>query len=106
MPYSQQLCQYQQRALELLGRKWTGLIVLTLLPGARRFSELAGQLEVVSDRVLSERLKELEEAGVVERSVLPESPVRVEYRLTEKGQALEPVLKALDEWGHRWLDAG
>jgi DNA-binding HxlR family transcriptional regulator len=69
-----------------------------------RFNEIADRLEVVSDRMLSERLKELEHEGVIDRRVLPEMPVRVEYRLTEKGRALEPVVEAIEQWSLAWVD--
>ena len=105
MRYSRQLCIYYQRALELVSKRWSGLIVVALMAGPLRFNEIAQQLEVVSDRMLSERLKELEAEGIIERRVYPEMPVRVEYRLTEKGRALEPVIAAIGQWAHDWLDA-
>ncbi len=103
MRYSEHLCLSYQRALELLGKRWTGLIIMVLLAGPRRFNEIAEQLAVASDRMVSERLKELEAAGVIERWVYPETPVRIEYRLTEKGQALAPVIEAIQQWGQTWL---
>jgi DNA-binding HxlR family transcriptional regulator len=104
MRYSEQLCTRYQRAMEILGKRWTGLILKVLLEGPRRFNEIAEQIAVVSDRMLSERLKELEAEGVIERRVYPETPVRIEYRLTEKGQDLAPVVEAIERWSHRWLD--
>jgi DNA-binding HxlR family transcriptional regulator len=106
MTHSQKLCLFSQRAFDILGKKWTGHIVLALLPGALRFNELAQQLEVVSDRVLAARLRELEEEGIVQRQVIAETPVRVEYALTAKGKALEPALKALRQWSMEWIDGG
>jgi DNA-binding HxlR family transcriptional regulator len=103
--YSKRLCVYYQRALEVISKRWSGLIIVALLNGPLRFSELAEQLEVVSDRMLSERLKELESEAIVERRVYVETPVRVEYRLTEKGHALEPIIAAIGQWGHEWLEA-
>ncbi len=105
MRHSPQVCGYYQRALEVISKRWSGLIVQVLMQGPLRFSELAQVTRVVSDRLLSERLKELEIEGIVERRVCPETPVRVEYRLTEKGLALEPVLVAIGKWGHEWLEA-
>jgi DNA-binding HxlR family transcriptional regulator len=102
--YSGQMCLNYQYAVEILAKRWTALIVKVLLAGPLRFSELAGQLEVVSDRVLSERLKELEQEEIVKRQVLAETPVRVEYSLTEKGQALAPVLAAIEEWSYKWIE--
>jgi DNA-binding HxlR family transcriptional regulator len=104
MRHSKQLCLQYQQALEIISKRWIGLIVMVLLPGPLRFGELADRLEVVSDRMLSERLKELEAEGLIERRVYPETPVRIEYSLTEKGRGLEPVMSAIGEWGHTWLE--
>jgi DNA-binding HxlR family transcriptional regulator len=104
MRYSEHLCPNYQHAIELLGKRWTGLIIMVLMERPLRFNEMAEQLAVVSDRMLSERLKELEAEGVIERRVYPETPVRVEYRLTEKGRALQPVVEAIGEWSHRWIE--
>lgn len=103
MRYSEQLCPRFQHAVEVLARRWTTLILKILMNGPLRFSELAERLEVVSDRVLSERLKELENEGLLERRVSTEGPVRVEYALTEKGRAIRPVIEALEQWGERWI---
>lgn len=105
MRYSEQICVRYQHAVEIIGKRWTGLIIKVLLDGPLRFHELAERLEVVSDRMLSERLKELEQEGVIERRVFPDAPVRVEYRLTEKGRGLAPVVAALEEWSARWVEA-
>lgn len=103
MRYSEQICVRYQHAVEIIGKRWTGLIIKVLLDGPLRFHELAERLEVVSDRMLSERLKELEQEGVIERRVFPDAPVRVEYRLTEKGRGLGPVIAALQAWSARWV---
>ena len=104
MRYSEHLCPNYQQAIELLGKRWTGLIIMVLMERPLRFNEMAEQIAVVSDRMLSERLKELEAEGVIQRRVYPETPVRVEYRLTEKGRALQPVVEAIGEWSHRWIE--
>jgi DNA-binding HxlR family transcriptional regulator len=104
MRYSEQLCIKFQQAMELLGKRWTGLIVKLLMERPLRFSELAERLEVVGDRMLSERLKELEHQGVIERRIFAEVPVRVEYSLTEKGRALAPVIESVEAWGDRWVE--
>jgi DNA-binding HxlR family transcriptional regulator len=96
-------CKHYHRAVELIGKRWTGAIVLVLLDGPLHFSGIRQLVPELSDRLLSERLKELEAEGVVERRVLDGSPVRVEYSLTEKGQALEPAVRALKDWGREWL---
>jgi len=90
-----------ESAFELLGKRWTGLIIHALLHGPRRFKEVADLVPGVSDRMLSERLKELEEAGIVRRIVYPETPVRIEYRLTERGNALQPVIREIEEWARQ-----
>jgi len=97
-----QMCPKYEEAASLLGKKWTGLLVRILLGGPRRFSDFRHQLPALSDRLLSERLKELESAGVVERVVHDTKPVSIEYRLTEKGQALEPVVQAIQTWAESW----
>ena len=74
-----------------------------LLEGPQRFCELTSTVEGLSDRVLSDRLRELELEGVVERIVYPQIPVRVEYKLTEKGRALEPVVLAIRQWAEKWV---
>src|SRR5215212_2682732 len=89
-------CGLYHRAVELIGKRWTGAIVLVLLDGPIHFSGIRQLVPELSDRLLSERLKELEAEGIVERRVLDGAPVRVEYSLTEKGRALK-------EWGREWL---
>jgi DNA-binding HxlR family transcriptional regulator len=102
--YDKQVCETYRHAVTIIGKRWTGLILLVLMDGPFRFNELSAALRPVSDRVLSERLKELEREGIVLRKVYAETPVRVEYNLTEKGQALGPVIEALEEWGQRWVN--
>ena len=104
MKYSEKLCIQYQYAVEILSRRWTSLILKVLLEKPYRFSELAELLSVVSDRVLSERLKELEQAGIVGRRVYPDTPIRVEYSLTEKGRALGPAIKAIEDWSYQWVN--
>lgn len=98
-----QLCPRFQTAVDILGKRWTGLIVRVLQEGPRRFNEILATLEVVSDRMLSTRLKELEKEGIVVRTVRPEPPVRVQYHLSEKGVALGQVIEALGAWGEKWI---
>jgi DNA-binding HxlR family transcriptional regulator len=98
-----QCCALYHRAVELIGKRWSGAIVLVLLDGPLHFSGIRQLVPELSDRLLSERLKELEAEGVVERRVLDGAPVRVEYSLTEKGEALEPAVRAIKEWGREWL---
>ena len=99
----QECCSLYHRAVELIGKRWTGAILLVLLDGPLRFSEIRQLVPDLSDRLLSERLKELEAEGIVERRVFEDTPVRVEYGLTEKGRALEPVVGSLKGWARDWL---
>ena len=96
-------CSLYHRAVELVGKRWTGAILLVLMDGPLRFSEIGQLVPALSDRLLSERLKELEAEHIVERRVHDDSPVRVEYALTGKGRALEPALRALKHWSHSYL---
>ena len=91
---------------EIVGAKWTAILVHDLSEGARRFSELEHSCDGISPRTLSERLRALEHEGIVVRRSYPESPPRVEYELTEKGQALLPIIDAMREFGHDWLVEG
>jgi DNA-binding HxlR family transcriptional regulator len=97
-------CSLYHRAVELVGKRWTGAILLVLLDGPAHFSEIRALVPEISDRLLSERLKELEAEGIVERNVLDGSPVRVEYAMTDKGRALEPTVRALKSWANEWLE--
>jgi DNA-binding HxlR family transcriptional regulator len=99
-------CPYYHHAVELIGRRWTGAILRALLSDVRRFSDLAEAIPGLSDRMLSERLKELEAEGIVDRLVHAEKPVRVEYLLTQKGQALGGVIEALSTWAETWVSEG
>jgi DNA-binding HxlR family transcriptional regulator len=110
-------CPRYHHAVELVGRRWTGAVVRVLLNGRARYHELRDAIPDISDRMLSERLRELEAEGVIERAVVPDTPVisrlvvpqtpvRVEYELTEKGLALEPVVRAIATWADRWVDVG
>ena len=96
-------CGLYHQAVELVGKRWTGAILLVLMDGPLRFSEVRELVPDISDRLLSERMKELEAEGIVGRHVSDAGPVRVEYALTAKGQALEPAVRALKSWAHNWL---
>jgi DNA-binding HxlR family transcriptional regulator len=102
----QRVCPSFHAAIELIGRRWSGAIVAALTPGPMRFAELAAAVPGLSDRLLSQRLKELESEGVVERSVEDGTPVHVSYSLTRKGRALEPAIAELRSWAQRWHAAG
>ena len=96
-------CTAYHRAVELIGKRWTGAILFVLMDGPARFSEVKQLVPDLSDRLLSERMKELEAEGIVLRNVIDDTPVRVEYALTVKGEALEPAVRALKVWARTWL---
>jgi DNA-binding HxlR family transcriptional regulator len=96
-------CPYFHHAVELIGGRWTGAIIRALLAGLTRFNDLKASVPGLSDRMLSERLKELEAEGIVERSVTPTTPVRIDYQLTEKGRALAGVVESISAWAGVWL---
>jgi DNA-binding HxlR family transcriptional regulator len=95
-------CSAYTRAIEIIGRRWTGAILRSLLAGSTRYSEILGDVPGLSDRLLSERLKELESEGIVQRHVTPTTPVRIEYTLTEKGESLGGVVRAVAQWVEAW----
>ena len=96
------ICIRFEKASKLLSKRWVGLIINQLMAGPKRFSLLASEIQV-SGKVLSERLKELENEDLITRSVYAEVPVRVEYELTKKGYALKPVMDAIDQWSKSWI---
>lgn len=98
------MCPRYERAVELLGKKWTGLILRILMGGARRFGDFRTQVPDISDRLLSERLRELEEEGIVRRVVHNTKPVLIEYELTEKGRAMESVVHSIQGWAEVWME--
>ncbi len=103
-PDTVHMCPRYEHAIQILGKRWTGLLIDALMLGPRRFCELTALVEGLSDRVLSDRLRELEMENVVKRVVYPQIPVRVEYELTEKGYALKPVVDAIHTWAEQWVD--
>ena len=97
------LCTHFHHASELIGRRWTGAIIFVLLSTRCRFATLREAIPDITDRMLSERLQELEEEGIVERTVIPDTPVRVEYALTKKGRDLAPAFEAIGDWATKWV---
>jgi DNA-binding HxlR family transcriptional regulator len=97
-------CPKYEHAMSLLSKRWMGLVLRALLAGQTRFNQICAYVPGLSDRLLSERLKELEAEGIVERNVYAETPVRVEYTLTSKGDQLRPVVDALQSWADAWVD--
>ncbi len=96
-------CPQYHHAVELIGRRWSGAVLRAVLSGVVRFSDLAASVPGLSDRMLSERLKELEEEGILVRDVIPETPVRIEYRPTQKGRDLAVVVQAISDWADAWV---
>ena len=92
------------KAVELIGRRWSGAIIQILRQRPSRYAELRTAIPDITDRMLSERLRELEDEAIVARTVIPETPVRVEYSLTAKGRALAPALDAIGHWAERWVE--
>jgi DNA-binding HxlR family transcriptional regulator len=97
------VCPLFHRAIELVGKRWTGAIIRALMDGPRRFGELLDSVPGLHDRLLSERLKELEGEGIVARRVYPETPVKIEYQLTPKGRDLVKVVREMHRWADKWL---
>jgi DNA-binding HxlR family transcriptional regulator len=96
------LCPKFYKATEILSKRWNALIINQLMSGAQRFCSITSALPI-SGRLLSERLKELEQEGLVAREVYPEVPVRIEYSLTEKGLALKEVFSEINQWSQEWI---
>lgn len=96
------ICPRFEKAISLLSQRWTALVIYQLLPGAQRFSSIQSSIGI-SGKVLSERLKDLEQQGIIKRVVIPETPVIIEYSLTEKGLSLEPILKEIENWSQFWM---
>ncbi|MGE5407205.1 MAG: winged helix-turn-helix transcriptional regulator [Syntrophothermus sp.] len=100
------VCPHFHAAIELIGKRWTGAILCSLTDRPMRFGELGRTIPGVSDRLLSQRLRELEDHGLVQREVEAASPVRVTYSLTPKGQELDPAIRELRAWARRWRRQG
>jgi DNA-binding HxlR family transcriptional regulator len=96
------VCSKFHKAVELIGARWSGAIIQSLMQGPTRYGTIRAAVPEISDRMLSERLRILELEGIIERTVIPETPVRVEYELTEKGRGLESALTAIATWAERW----
>ncbi|NMO94565.1 winged helix-turn-helix transcriptional regulator [Paenibacillus lemnae] len=97
------LCPYFETAFALLGKRWNGLIIQSLMSGPKRFKDISNLIPSMSDKMLSERMKDLESEGILVRHVYPETPVRIEYELTDKGRALQPVMNEVSAWAGQWV---
>lgn len=98
------LCPKFECAFALLGKRWNGLIIRVLLVGPKRFSDISYMIPQLSDKILAERFKELEAEGIIQRNVYPETPVRIEYQLTDKGIALKSVMDEVQKWAETWIN--
>ncbi|KAA8782336.1 helix-turn-helix transcriptional regulator [Paenibacillus amylolyticus] len=98
------MCPRFETAFSFLGKRWNGLIIQTLMSGSKRFKDISNLIPSMSDKMLSERMKDLESEGILVRHVYPETPVRIEYELTEKGKALQPVMNQIQDWAEHWVE--
>ncbi|MEW6641855.1 MAG: helix-turn-helix domain-containing protein [Pseudomonadota bacterium] len=101
-PYQTPICAEFHRTIELIGKRWTGAILAALMQGPLRFNEILSNVPGLSDRLLTERLRELEGEGIVERKVFAERPVRIEYQLSAAGLDLDQIIKVVSAWGLKW----
>ncbi|MEZ0072091.1 winged helix-turn-helix transcriptional regulator [Planotetraspora sp. GP83] len=97
------VCVRFHAAIELIGSRWSGAILRAMFTGQSRYAQIKAAVPGLSDTMLTQRLRLLETEGLVERRVIPASPVQVEYYLTEKGRDLEPALEAVIAWSHKWI---
>ncbi|KHE67259.1 helix-turn-helix domain-containing protein [Halobacillus sp. BBL2006] len=97
------ICPRFEKAIGILSKRWTGLIIYQLLDGQQRFCTIESAIGI-SGKVLSDRLKDMEREGLVKRDVYPETPVRIEYSLTEKGSSLKPLMDEIEKWSQEWLE--
>lgn len=97
------ICPKFEKAISLLSQRWTALVIYQLLLGTQRFSEIQSSIGI-SGKVLSDRLKELEQLNIVKREVIPETPVLIEYSLTEKGHSMEPIIRTIENWSQDWVE--
>jgi DNA-binding HxlR family transcriptional regulator len=102
---SNAVCTRFHHAVELIGRRWSGAVLRTIMDGERRFAGIRSAVPGLSDTMLAQRLRELEAEGLLDRRVVPTTPVRVEYHLTQKGAALEEVMCAIGAWADEWVPA-
>ncbi|CAM2812645.1 helix-turn-helix domain-containing protein [Paenibacillus sediminis] len=98
------MCPRFENAFSVLGKRWNGLIIECLMSGPKRFKDISNIIPSMSDKMLSERMKDLECEGLLVRHVYPETPVRIEYELTEKGKALRPVMEQIHNWAEQWIE--
>lgn len=100
--HNPRVCEIFHQAIEIIGKRWTGAILYSLFNGPMRFSEFHDAIPQLSSRLLTERLKELEENNIILRDVSTDRPIQVIYSLTEKGQALKPIMASIGQWAYKW----
>ncbi|MCZ4248944.1 winged helix-turn-helix transcriptional regulator [Bacillus amyloliquefaciens] len=100
------MCPKMESAFSLLGKRWNGLIIHVLMDGPKRFKDMTETIPTISQKMLAERLKELEQNEIIERQVLPETPVKVIYKLTDKGMALQAVFQEMQKWADSFCEPG
>lgn len=101
---NEKICPRFEKAIEILSKRWTALIVYQLLNGPQRFVEIENSIPNLSGKVLTDRLRELEAEEIVRRDVYPDIPVRIEYSLTEKGKAMAPLFEDIATWADQWIE--
>jgi DNA-binding HxlR family transcriptional regulator len=97
------VCPRFEKAIKILSQRWIALVIYQMLEEPKRFSEIQAGVGI-SGKVLSERLKSMEVEGLINREVFPETPVVIEYSLTEKGRSLEPILRGIEDWAEDWIE--
>ncbi|WP_335872405.1 winged helix-turn-helix transcriptional regulator [Bacillus sp. 2205SS5-2] len=97
------VCPKYEEAFTLLGKRWNGLLIRVLFSGPFRFKDINDKIPLISEKVLSDRLKELEEKKIINRTVTLEVPIKIQYELTEKGESLRPVLDEVQKWADDWI---
>lgn len=97
------VCAEFHNTIELIGKRWTGAILAVLIRGPQRFNEILATVPGLSDRLLTERLRELEDKGIVTRKIFVERPIRIEYGLSDAGQDLDHLIKVITAWGLKWF---
>lgn len=102
--HDEAFCPVFHHAIELIGKRWTGVILHAILHGCTRYADIRDAVPGLSDTMLGERLRELEAEGLVTRHVSPRPPIRVDYCLTPKGQALQDAINAISSWADRWVE--
>jgi DNA-binding HxlR family transcriptional regulator len=100
-----EFCPRYHHAMDIIGRRWMGAILRVLIHGTHRYNEILLAIPGISDRLLTERLRDLEAEGLAVRHVSTTAPIRVQYELTERGQELELAVRVISAWAEKWIPA-